>query len=172
MECAGQPGRQKGTSTSFLNLGGNGAGQADREERKRDVGFGVGWPHRAGCTLGGRRGPLLYMPLSSRNSHFPGRVMCCLAASNVWLLFKGASWDVKKSKLGQAAARASQEDERGALAPVTPLTHREAQKEWLLGPGLAFPSVKWVGRRGRAIKLVSSPERHVSQPRLNTGLCC
>ena len=26
--------------------------------------------------------------------------MCCLAASNVWLLFKGASWDVKKSKLG------------------------------------------------------------------------
>ena len=52
--------------------------------------------------------------------------MCCLAASNVWLLFKGASWDVKKSKLGQAAARASQEDERGALAPVTPLTHPEA----------------------------------------------
>ena len=28
--------------------------------------------------------------------------MCCLAASNVWLLFKGASWDVKKSKLDQA----------------------------------------------------------------------
>ena len=65
VECACQPGRQKGTTTSFLNLGGNGAGQADREERKLDVGFGVGRPRRAGCTLGGRQGPLLYMPLSS-----------------------------------------------------------------------------------------------------------
>ena len=68
-----------------------------------------------------------------------------MAASNVWLLFKGASWDVKKSKLGQAAARLLRKTSEWAVAPVTPLTHREVQKQWLLGPGLAFPSVKWVG---------------------------
>ena len=71
--------------------------------------------------------------------------MCCLATSNVWLLFKGASWDVTKTKLGQAAARASQEDEQVGFGPVTLLTHREVQEEWLLGPGLAFLPVKWVG---------------------------
>lgn len=48
-----RPLRQKGTSTSFLNLGGNRVGKAGREERKRDVGLGLGRPRGAGCTLGG-----------------------------------------------------------------------------------------------------------------------
>lgn len=60
-----RPVRQQGASISFLNLGGNRAGKAGWGERTLDVGLGVGRLCRAGCTLGGRRGPLLYMPLSS-----------------------------------------------------------------------------------------------------------
>lgn len=48
-----QPVRQKGTSTSFLNLGGNRVGKANWEERKHDVGFEVGPCRGAGCTAEG-----------------------------------------------------------------------------------------------------------------------
>lgn len=64
---------------------------------------------------------------------------------NVWLLFKGASWDATKRELGRAVVGALQQDKRAGFAPVTPLTHCKIQREWLRGPGLAFPSVKWVG---------------------------
>lgn len=43
--------------------------------------------------------------------------MCGLAATNVWLLFNGASWDVKKRELGRAVARALQEDKRTGFGP-------------------------------------------------------
>lgn len=87
---------------------------------------------------------------------------------------QGGLLGYKKREWGQAAARAVQEDRRAAFSPVPPRAHCKIQREWLLGPGLTFPSVKWVGGRGSIIKLLSSPERGVLRPmsRLNTGLCC
>lgn len=73
-----------------------------------------GWPEAWGWLyFGWPPEPLLYMPLSSLNSHFPGWLACWSVATNAWLLFREVSWDVERRELGRAEARASQED-RGA----------------------------------------------------------
>lgn len=100
--------------------------------------------------------------------------MCWSVATNAWLLFKEASWDIKREN--GARLRPGLCGETGEL-PFLLSHHRlhcKIQRVWLLGPGLTFPSVKWVGGRGSIMKLLSSPERDVLRPmsRLNTGLCC
>lgn len=80
--------------------------------------WGWGWLKAWGWLyFGWRLRPLLYMPLSSLNSHFPGWLVCWLVATNAWLLFREASWDVKRRESGRSEARASQEDRGAGFAP-------------------------------------------------------
>lgn len=122
-ELAGRAG-SRGSSTWGLGL-------ADA------VGLAVLWVATAG------RSYICPFPLEIVTS--PGCLVFWSLATNAWLLFKEASWDVKKRGLGWAAARASQEDRRADVSSVAPMTHCQIQREGLLRPGLAFPSVKWVG---------------------------
>lgn len=77
----------------------------------------------------------IYAPILSKQLL---SLMACtlLVITDTWLPLRR----LLDGRVGWAAVRASRK--RCALASVTPPTHWEIWKVWLLGPGLTFPSVK------------------------------
>lgn len=137
-----RPVRQKGTSTSFLNLGGNCVGKANQEERKHDGGLGLADVGGLAVLWVATKGHCYICPFPLEIVTSPAGVCVAWPPQIHGRCSRRPPGMLKRENGAGLRPGLSLEDKRAGFAPVTPLTHCKIQREWLWGLRLAFPSVE------------------------------